>query len=409
MPRNHKHWLKAYCDYTRFSESPTNFHFWCGVWTVAAALRRKVWRDEVLFQISPNFYIIIVAPAGVVQKSTTIGLGKRLLDPIEGLHFGPDSGSWQGLGDALQASTTHFNYTDEQGFIVDNEPMSALTIASSELGSFLKPDDEGALSFLTDVWDGRKGTYKHLTKHSGGIEVINPWLNVIGATTPEWIQRNIPENMIGEGFMSRVLFVYGDQKRHLVAMPSKMMGSKDRDLEKSLAADLLHISENIAGPYAYEPCVERDGGWMEEWYYKHNTERDGNMASHRFSGYLARKQTHMIKVAMILAASQRDERVILQKDFEEAELLIGETEAAMQFVFGNIGLVDQSKHLAEVLAFVRAFEWIEVKELYHRHCFNNMEELDFKTAIRIGVEGGAFRVETRGGKTGLTIIPPTVH
>ena len=51
---------------------------WVGVSTIAGALRRKVWIDQAYFKWYPNFYIILVAPPGIVAKSTTASLGMRL-------------------------------------------------------------------------------------------------------------------------------------------------------------------------------------------------------------------------------------------------------------------------------------------------------------------------------------------
>ena len=112
MPRHFTHWIKAYLDYTKASESPDSFHFWTAVSTLAGALRRRVWQDQLLFQWIPNFYIVFVAPAGIATKSTTLNFGMNLLEKVPDVVFGPESGSWQGLGDALADSTQYFKWVD---------------------------------------------------------------------------------------------------------------------------------------------------------------------------------------------------------------------------------------------------------------------------------------------------------
>lgn len=91
MGRHFDDWLKTYMLYTRDSESPDEFHFWTGVSTIAGALRRRVWIDMRKFLWTPNFYIILVGPPGIVTKSTTTSVGYNLLRHVEGVHFGPDS------------------------------------------------------------------------------------------------------------------------------------------------------------------------------------------------------------------------------------------------------------------------------------------------------------------------------
>lgn len=92
--RKLKHWLKAYMNFTRASESPDAFHFWTGVGTIAGALRRRVWLDMRHFQWTPNIYIILVGPPGVANKSTTVRIGSSLLSQVDGIHFGPQSMTW---------------------------------------------------------------------------------------------------------------------------------------------------------------------------------------------------------------------------------------------------------------------------------------------------------------------------
>lgn len=403
MARHFAHWLKAYIDYTESSEAPLTFHFWTGVWTLAGVLQRHVWRDEIHFQWVPNFYINLVAPPGVATKSTVMAIGKDLLAQVDGVKFGPDSGSWQGLGDALKESSHYFDYIGDAGKL-ETALQSPISIAASELGTFLHPDDEQAISFLTDIWDGKKGKYIHRTKHSGGIEIDNAWLNVLGATTPAWVRRNIKEAMIHEGLLSRTIFVYADKKRRLIALPSKRH-HLDAGYRDKLIEDLKHIEKVLRGPFVFADDVYRDGGWMDTWYIKHQGVRPVSMASDRYAGYLSRKQTHMVKLAMILAAAKRDGLIIEQSDLEEAEGILVETEASMIRVFEAIGIVDDAKHVAEIVAFVRAYQWIPIDKLYFDCCYNIMSEKDFQIGFSLANRSGMIKVETRNGKQGL--VPGT--
>ena len=88
--RNYADWLKAYLKYAEATEAPQHMHFWSGVSAVAGALRRKVWIDQAYFKWYPNFYIVLVAPPGIVSKSTTVGIAMDLLRKVPGIHFGPD-------------------------------------------------------------------------------------------------------------------------------------------------------------------------------------------------------------------------------------------------------------------------------------------------------------------------------
>ena len=104
--RHYSDWLKAYLEYTDTLEAPTSSHFWAGVGAIASVLQGKVWLDMSHFKWKPNFFIIFVAPPGIANKSTTIGIARNLLSEVEGTSFGPDSGTWQGITEAFKEAIT---------------------------------------------------------------------------------------------------------------------------------------------------------------------------------------------------------------------------------------------------------------------------------------------------------------
>ena len=126
------------------------------------------------------------------------------------------------------------------------------------------------------------------------------------------------------------------------------------------------------------------------------------MANDRYSGYISRKQTHLHKLAIVLAAAQRDKLRIERDDLIEADALLTSVEPHMIKVFESVGVVDESKHVANILAHVRAYQWIEAQALFNL-LRNNMTERDFKNALRIAVEQGLVVIEQRELRRGLAL------
>lgn len=406
MPRHFQHWLKAYCDFTATSEAPLDFHFWTGISTIASALRRRVWRDEDIFKWTPNFYLIFVGPAGIVTKSTTINIGYKMLEKIPEVTFGPDSMTWHGLAKKFEESFEYAMINEGTAHEI-KIGMSPLTCSVSELGTFLKPDDKAMVSFLTDVWDGKERPFTHDTGYSGKIKVENPWLNVISATTPEWLQDNFPANMLQQGIGSRIIFVYGDKKRHLTAYPSqanKLRTGNYKDIEEKLIEDLEKMAKLI-GPFE---LTDEAYAWGTSWYNQHNNNRATSMASSRYSGYFARKQTHMHKVAMVLSVAQRDNLIIEKDDLEMANKILESTEGSMVKVFESVGIIDEAKHIAEIVTIVRTYQWITIDALY-RLCHNTMSKKDYKSAVRDAIDGGLLAFEQKNNQPGLAPKQGTVH
>jgi hypothetical protein len=399
--RAYNNWIKAYVSHTRFSESPDAFHFWTGVATVAGALRRRVWIDERHFQWTPNFYIVLVGPPGVAAKSTSIRSGISLLERVPGVYLGPQSMTWQALTESLQNAQECVEIPGRP----EPEPMSCISIGVSELGTFLKPDDSELVDVLVDMWDGQKTIWRRRTKTQGETTIHNPWLNVIACTTPAWLKENFPDVLVGGGLTSRMVFVFADKKRQLVAYPSELINSSDyKEEEEYLLHDLFQIAE-LCGEYTLTSDARE---WGREWYKLHwTTARTSHMASERFAGYFSRKQTHLHKLAMVLAAAKRNELVIEAEDLMEANTLITDLEVDMQHVFSSIGVSHSARVSSELLALIRNAGSISLQKLWQL-CFATMASKDFTEAVKASVEAGYVKVTHSGQDRILNYCGPKV-
>lgn len=385
-------WLRSYVEYTGASEAPDIFHFWTGVSMIAGALRRRVWIEQRYFQWTPNFYIIFVAPPGVATKSTTVNLGLKLLRQVKGVKFGPDSVTWQRLLVSMQEAQELVPHGDK--FL----PMAPITCSISELGTFLKPDDSDMVDVMTDMWDGRVGVWTRELKTAAGTSIENPWLNVIGATTPSWLEHNFPLYLIGGGLTSRCIFVYAERKKKLVAYPSDIVDEAEFE---TFGAKLVHDLRIIAGLVGEYKLSDEAIKWGTQWYEEHWGGRSEHLSGDRFSGYMARKQTHIHKLAMVLAAAESNKLIIERSHLEASASIITGLEDDMIKVFQTIGAVDQSRQIKEIIALVKVARWISIGDLW-RNCSTSMKKTDFKEALDGAREAGFIKVVSQGYKTLIT-------
>jgi len=374
--RNFPNWLQAFVEYASFGEAPLHFYFWTGIATIAGALRRKVWIDQGYFQWIPNFYVILVAPPGIVSKSTTASIGMNLLRRVPGIKFGPDVVTWQKLAQSLGASIEHFELGDGSFM-----PMSALTIESSEFGTFLNPNDREMVDVLVSLWDGKKGSFIKATKTQGEDVIENPFVNIIACTTPAWLEGNFPEYMIGGGFTSRCIFLFADEKRNYVAYPKLAIPTDFHAFGDRLVTDLERISL-LTGEYTLAPSAL---AWGENWYEEHYRHKPPHLDNDRFAGYLARKQTHIHKLSMVLAASTSDDLIIRDTTLHEANAIISTVEADMPRVFEKIGTSPESRGAAQLVSIVRNTNGIEVSKLYQQ-LFRTLSYDDFTRALNSAVQ-----------------------
>jgi hypothetical protein len=338
-------WLSAYIEYTEATEAPRHMRFWCGVSAIAGALRRKVWIDQDIFKWYPNFYIIIVAPPGVVAKSTTADVALRILRQLPGIKFGPDVVTWPALVTGFASAAETFEYPPGVHNI-----MSAMTLTASEFGNLFDPQDRQMVDLFVHLWDGKQGAFSKETKTSGNDKVENPWINLIACTTPAWIAGSFPEYLIGGGFTSRCIFVYADKKARELAYPKRHRPGNRQKLEEGLLADLAQIAA-LKGEYELTPAAYE---WGEAWYTHHNRNPPPALNDDRFGGYLARKQTHIHKLAIVLAASESDSLWITEKHLAIADKMVSDLEPDMAQVFSKMGRSDASLHAERLLKYIRS-------------------------------------------------------
>lgn len=386
-------WLKAFVTFASFGEAPLKMLYWSGVATVAGALRRRVWFEQAYFQWIPNFYIIFVAPPGVVSKSTTANIGMNLLRALNYIKFGPDVITWQALVTSLAKATEAVSNPSGEF-----RSMSALTFCSDELGNLLNPNDRDLVDALVTLWDGKQGAFSKETKTSGSDRIENPFVNIIGCTTPAWISGNFPEYLLGGGFTSRCVFLYEDTKRQLVPYVDEVVPKNFEKFRQDLVHDLEIIS-NLYGQYELSGPA-RD--WGHQWYKEHWRKKPKEVRTDQFDGYMARKQTHLHKLAMVLSAARRNDLVVSVREIEEAAATITALELDMPKVFARIGQTDITRGSADIINSIEASPGVTQTELYNR-LFRTLPLEDFQKAINGAL--ATMRIRPIGREDGIHYYP----
>jgi hypothetical protein len=386
MGRVLKAWLPAFMDYTSGTEAPRLMHFWCGVSAIAGALRRKVWIDMKRFKWTPTFYIVFVAPPGIISKTTTMDLGMDLLKQVPGIKFGPDVVTWQALVGKFAEAQESFQYGEEW------MPMSPLTLASGEFGNLINPSDKDMINFYITMWDGRS-TFEKVTKMSGNDMIEAPWINMIGCTTPHWIADNMPSATVGGGFTSRCIFVYGEKKENFIAYPDEHVSADFEQRRADLIADLEHIAVNLVGEFR---LPEETRAWGREWYQKIWSAESRKQDSDHLDGYMARKQTHMHKLAMVLSVSDSDDLVIHPRHLQLANVMLEEAEKDLDKVFSRIGRSEESLQAERFIEFIRRHGRISyVKAYQHIHSYFP-DFRDFEGILAGAIRSGVVKMEFSG-------------
>jgi len=259
------------------------FDKWVGYSVIASALRRKVSLELGRLVYYPNIYVVLVAEPGVARKTQAIKYGVSFLNTIPDIRLSADSSTKEAMTDDVESSGM-----DE--LLVDGTTLrhSSLNIISKEFESFLgqKKENTRMLTALTDLFDC-PDDWSSRTKHSGSNKIINPWVNLLAATTPDSLANSLPASAVGGGLTSRIMFIWADKKKKSVAIPA--MTEEELKIKEMLEKDLYRISR-LSGNYTMTAdCMKK---WIA-WYDRFDEDESGDRIcpDKSFSGWYSRKPT----------------------------------------------------------------------------------------------------------------------
>jgi len=329
--------LRAYMEFTRDTESPDAFHFWSCATVIGAATRRQVLFDMAFFRIYPNLFTFLVGPSGA-RKSVAAEIAMELGESI-GIKKFADRITGAKLAEDL-ANTNYKRINPKTNEVTITSPMM---IYASELGVFLGADayKSGTISDLTDLYDCRPKWTKS-TKMHGTNEVIAPYITMLAGTTPQTLKDVIPYNAIGQGFTSRVCFVWGPGRRKRVPVPE--WGPGQDFMKKSLIEDLSHIAE-LEGKFRFS----QEGRTTYDKYYMSRPEAEEEFEDERLRGYSSRKDIYLIKLGMILSLARNDSLILEKEDMDGAAEVLNWMDQGLPNVFAAIGRSAISEDVVRVL------------------------------------------------------------
>ncbi|GAG42472.1 unnamed protein product, partial [marine sediment metagenome] len=99
--------IQGYLEYTKNSESPTSYHIWAAVATIAGALQRHVWMQWGHTEIYPNQYIMLIGPSGKARKGEPVMIGRSLLSAL-GIRLIAEDITREGLIKRIRESITNY-------------------------------------------------------------------------------------------------------------------------------------------------------------------------------------------------------------------------------------------------------------------------------------------------------------
>lgn len=338
-------YFDLYREYVTPSEAPMWFHRWGAISSLATWLGRDVWFDHGHFQVYPNIYAMLIGTPGT-RKSTAIKIAKNLLIQAGYQNIAAEKTSKEKFlfdlaaqsDPSLEMETTteggrgrkvkailETNLWGEDD--IESKPPAETYIAADEFNDFIGSGNLEFISLLGNLWDFI-GVFKHRVKNGKSIAIPNPTINLFGGNTPVGFTACFPPETLGQGFLSRLLLVYGESTGVRITFPRP----PSTELRNRLLSLLANIKQSVRGPLVLSASAE---SVLDKIYQSHQ-----GMDDPRFASYSNRRFTHLLKLCIVCMAA-RVSRELEKRDVLLANTILSHTESMMPKALGEFG---KSKH-----------------------------------------------------------------
>lgn len=368
------------------SEPPIIFHRWTAASIVGALLGRQAYIPFGHSKIYPNQFIMFMGSPGS-RKSTAINIGAKLLKAQGYSRFASDKTSKERF---LMDMRTGVDEIEDEDALLDlslDEP-SEIFVVAEEFTDFIGEGNTEFATMLTKLWDN-PDEYKHPKIHGKSVEVSKPTVNILSGNTPANFVLAFPQAAMGNGFLSRILLVHGDTTGRKVTFPA----APDPILKEGLIHHLKQIRNCVSG----EVIITEQAKALCESIYTEFTDLDDA----RFKSYNTRRFTHLLKLAMIMAAV-RLSSTIDEEDILKANTMLHITEVKMPKALGEFGkskFSDVTHNILDILE--HAHKPVTMKELWQKVSKDLNKFMDLAEIIKGLIQAERIQQLTAGKTTGF--------
>lgn len=333
-----------YFKYVEKTEPPLIFHRWSLLSSLGAMLGRQFWIPHGEFNIFPNMYCMLIGDPGT-RKSTAIKLSKKVLSGVGYDKFAAERTSKEKFLVDLEGVEGEDGKITKNGVMEElfgeganaSEPKEVFVVAD-EFNDFVGSGNLDFLSLLGSLWDWDDAInpYRQRLKTSRSVSIYQPTVSILSGNTHAGFNDAFPPAAIGQGFLSRLLLVFGEESGKRFTFPER----PSPEIRQALIDYLLQIKETVHGPAT---VTEKAHGMLDTIYRTF-----GGLEDVRFKHYSTRRFTHLLKLCLLVCAANKRTQ-IGASDVLFANTLLTFTEHRMPQAMGEYGKAKNADVAARIL------------------------------------------------------------
>lgn len=386
--------LTQYLRYVGVTEVPTFYHRWSCISMLGAYLGRQYTFSFGDFDLNPNMYIMLIGDPGT-RKSTAVKIAKKIITSAGYDKISADKSSKEKfMLDLAGEDTGSEDETDmlDANLWGSSEPEevdSEMYIACDEFNDFIGLGNMEFISLLGTMWD-YNGKFKNRIKTGKSVVINNPTVSILGGNTSVSFANAFPPDTLGQGFFSRLLLIHGESTGRKITFPVRPSIEDTHGIVRQLQRIKLEIRGTAV--------LTTEAKYLLDKIYKTTPP----MEDTRFVSYFNRRFTHLLKLCLIISASDFS-TTITDAHVVEANTLLTHTEHLMPKALGQFGKGKNSDITHKVIQILSDTPVpMQMKDIW-KLVINDMEKLtdlidmlrNLLAADKIFNVGGAYLSKTK--------------
>lgn len=349
--------ISDYLEYTRETEPPVTYHRWCALTSVGALLSRSSYIPFGHTRIFPTLYTMLIGQPAA-RKSSAIKIAKKLVSgagyealagdktskekfllDLEGIVQDEEGGKGNDARTYADSQTARNLWGEDD--INDNSEPREMYIMADEFNEFAGAGNHEFYTTLGNLWDwdDPKQPYRSRLKNSRSVSIFQPTISIIGGNTQENFAKAFPPEIIGNGFLSRLLLIYGERSSRRYAFPPVPSAEATECILGQLS--VLRKTINTPGELGVSPdamalCVEIYSDWP-------------SLDDARFDSYDNRRYTQLLKIAITIARCRGCSTIYIDHIIE-ANTILAHAEMNMPKALGEFGKSKNSEVANKIIS-----------------------------------------------------------
>jgi len=341
-----------YFEYIRGStEAPIVYHRWSAITAIGALLEKNYYLPHGHSQINPNLYAMLIGNPGT-RKSSAIKLITTLVKESGYNNIAADKTTKEKFLEDLASSSKLGNGFEsflDSDLDFNGDPASVL-ISADEFNEFAGAGNLEFYALLGSLWD-KNSDYLYKTK-TGETIIPSPVISLLGGNTPVGFAAAFPTEIIGQGFFSRLILIYGEPTGVKIAFPKE----PDLKLKKAIVNYLTTIRTNVKG----KATLTVEAQEALEYIYENYT----GVLDPRFESYTNRRFNQLIKLCLIHSAARLSTTIDIE-DVVVSNTILSYTENSMPKALGEFGKSKNSDVMHKVMVALDATNTpLSIKDLW---------------------------------------------